>query len=93
MSGTATQPVADAGGTQMYSAMVVPAGAPDDHLVAILPLEADPLPLSELAAGRLQGLFGQGCAVYMISADEALLHRVLPVVQMLAHTGEGASAQ
>lgn len=93
MSTTAMPPVADAGGTQMFSALVVPYGAPDDHLTITLLIDADPLPFSDLAAERLQRAFAAGCAVYMISADEALLHRVLHVVQMLADTGEGHTAQ
>jgi len=95
MSGTATSPVADAGGTtQMYSALVVPTSAVgEDYPVFAIPIDGDPLPFNDLVAGRLQHAFSEGCAVYLLATDEALLHRVLHVVQMLADSGEGSTAQ
>ena len=43
---------------RVYSAMVVPANAPDDYLVVALAIDSDPLPLSDLVVARLQMLAG-----------------------------------
>ena len=93
MSGAADAASDDGEAVLMHGALVVPDGAPEDYLTLGLRVPVDPLPLSALVAGRLRRAFAAGAAVYICSQDEAIVQRLLPLLQRLADTSAGSAGE